>query len=115
MHNAHDLATIEQYLAKNRLMLLYVQAPNCGVCTVFRKQVAEVVAELPEITGVETNIATVPMIASRFHVLTAPAVLVFADGKEVWRSARYINMAELKALLTTYVAHYQPLSDELNK
>ncbi|WP_018652387.1 thioredoxin family protein [Actinobacillus capsulatus] len=106
MHNAHDLATIEQYLTENRLVLLYVQAPNCGVCTVFRKQVAEVVAELPEIAGIETNIATVPMIASRFHVLTAPAVLFFADGKEIWRSARYINMRELKEVLGKYIKEY---------
>lgn len=106
MHNAHDLATIEQYLAENRLTLLYVQAPNCGVCTVFRKQVAEVVAELPEIAGIETNIVTVPMIAGRFHVLTAPEVLFFADGKEIWCSARYINMRELKEVLEKYIKEY---------
>lgn len=106
MYNAHDLETIEQYLAENSLMLLYVQAPNCGVCTVFRKQVAEVVTELPEIAGVETNIATVPMIASRFHILTAPAALFFADGKEIWRSVRYINMTELKDVLGKYIKEY---------
>ena len=107
MQQALDLATIEQCLNDHRLTLLYVQSPNCGVCTVFRKQVSQVVAELPAITGIETDIKTVPMIASRFHILTAPAVLLFADGKEVWRSARYINMTELTAVLQTYIVHYQ--------
>ncbi|WP_025288714.1 thioredoxin family protein [Bibersteinia trehalosi] len=106
MKIANDIQTIQQHIQANKLSLLYVKAPNCGVCTVFRKQVGEILATLPTIAGIETDIRQVPEIATYYHILTAPAVLFFAEGKEIFRSARYINMAELRERLVQYSEVY---------
>ncbi|MFC0819628.1 thioredoxin family protein [Moraxella marmotae] len=104
-----NLNDIEQAIASQRLGLLYVQAPNCGVCSLFRRQVGELLEQMPAVNGVFTDISLVPSIASRFHILTAPAVLVFFDNKEIYRTARYIKTAELNALLSDYL---QLIQDE---
>ncbi|MCF7529913.1 thioredoxin family protein [Neisseria lisongii] len=109
-----SLSDIEQAIASKRLSLLYVQAPNCGVCSVFRRQVSELLEQMPAVNGVFTDISLVPSIASRFHVLTAPAVLVFFDNKEVYRTARYIKTAELKAMLDDYLQLMQDEKDLSN-
>lgn len=106
MQIAHQLHTIQQHLNTHPLALLYVQAPNCGVCTVFHPQIETLLAEMPNIAGIETNIADVPSIAGAYHIMTAPAVLLFADGKEVWRGARFIDLPALRNVMSQYSRHY---------
>jgi cytochrome c family protein len=40
--------------------------------------------------------------AGRFHVLTAPAWLLFYQGKEVERMARFIPQAQMKQTLAKW-------------
>jgi thioredoxin-like negative regulator of GroEL len=44
----------------------------------------------------------VPAITGRLMVLVAPIVLVFVDGKEVYRADRYVRMNELERVLHQY-------------
>lgn len=113
MKKATALFEIQQHLTENRFAVLYVQAPNCGVCTVFHKQVSALLDTLPDILGIETNIANVPEIASAYHVLTAPAVLFFVENKEIWRSARFIDMKNLQSVLQQYLLEYAEFSENL--
>lgn len=113
MKKATALFEIQQHLTENRFAVLYVQAPNCGVCTVFHKQVSTLLEQFPNIAGIETNIANVLEIASAYHVLTAPAVLFFVENKEVWRSARFIDMKSLQAVLEQYLLEYAEFSENL--
>ncbi|OOF64156.1 thioredoxin family protein [Rodentibacter sp. Ppn85] len=106
MKRANSLQIIQQHIANYRLSLLYVQAPNCGVCTVFHTQIEKLLSEMPQIAGIETNIVNVPSIAGAFQVMSAPAVLAFADGKEIWRGARFIDMKALQDILEKYSQEY---------
>lgn len=56
-------------------------------------------ADFDDVQFMQTNIADVPSIAGRFHVLTAPDVLVFLSGKEMYRGARYLKLHEIKEVL----------------
>lgn len=106
MKKATALLEIQQHLTENRFTVLYVQAQNCGVCTVFHKQVSALLDTLPDIAGIETNIANVAEIASAYHILTAPVVLFFVENKEIWRSARFIDMKGLQSVLEQYLLEY---------
>lgn len=106
MKKATDIQTIQQHIEQHSLSLLYVKSPNCGVCTVFHKHIDEMLATLPKVKGLETDISQVPEIAAHYHILTAPAVLFFADGKEIFRGARFINLPELTEALSEYHTEY---------
>lgn len=45
------------------------------------------------------DIMTEPDLASYFEVLTVPAILIFHDGREVLRQARFLQMKEIEHIL----------------
>ncbi|MFZ7171730.1 thioredoxin family protein [Avibacterium avium] len=99
MNTATNLAQIEQEIIDNPLVLLLIKAPNCGVCTSVAQQLVPLLADKPEIFAMQANIADIPEMASRFHALTAPVVLMFYQQKEVGRFARFVPIQELKERL----------------
>ena len=85
MQQLHTLKDIEQAIATHPLVSLYIKAPICGVCTVVAAQLDSALAEEGNVYAVKADIAEIPEMAGRFHVLTAPAWLLFYQGKEVER------------------------------
>ncbi|HAQ1908401.1 TPA: thioredoxin family protein, partial [Enterococcus faecium] len=53
-----------------------------------------------------------PEVASKFEVLTAPVVLIFHQGKEVFRQARFIDFKKIRYLLDELTAEDDSLSYE---
>ncbi|MBN6187192.1 thioredoxin family protein [Aneurinibacillus sp. BA2021] len=58
--------------------------------------------KFPLIAGATARIDDIPELAGRFSVFTAPVVLLFAEGKEIVRKARFIVMDELEADIRKY-------------
>ena len=82
MQQLHTLKDIEQAIATHSLVSLYIKAPICGVCTVVAAQLDSALAEEGNVYAVKADIAEIPEMAGRFHVLTAPAWLLFYQGNE---------------------------------
>lgn len=76
----------------------YISSPDCGVCNVIKPKV-KALAEQLAIPLFEFNVREYPQLASEFEVLTVPAVILFAKGKEYHRQARFIQMGELEKAL----------------
>ena len=102
MQQLHTLKDIEQAIATHPLVSLYIKAPICGVCTVVAAQLDSALAEEGNVYAVKADIAEIPEMAGRFHVLTAPAWLLFYQGKEVERMARFIPQAQMKQTLAKW-------------
>ncbi|MFQ3544026.1 hypothetical protein Q7A53_08060 [Halobacillus rhizosphaerae] len=49
---------------------------------------------------IQADAAEIREVAGAFSVFTAPVVLVFAEGKEWFRRARFVPMGELQQELT---------------
>lgn len=78
------------------LALVYVSHPGCSVCHGLKPQIDELLTSFPDVRTYEIDSAEVPEVASELSVLTVPVVLLFADGKEVLRRARFVPIAELR-------------------
>ena len=96
MKHQTNINEIEQAISKNRLCLFYVKTPDCGVCNVMHSKVERLVEDYPQLLSFYTDITEEPLIASRFLVYAGPTVLLILEGKEVYRSSRFINLEELK-------------------
>ena len=79
-------------------LLLFVKTTNCSVCDGLYPQVEALKADYP-IPFYTVNAADVPEMAGQLALFTAPVVLLFKDGKEYARLARFVQMAELKKRL----------------
>ncbi len=84
-----------EYVERERALLLFVKTDNCSVCEGLYPQVKALQADFP-IPFYKVNVAEVPEIAGQLSLFTAPVVLLFNEGKEYARFARFIRMEELK-------------------
>ncbi|WP_165089102.1 thioredoxin family protein [Neisseria yangbaofengii] len=107
MHTFDTIDAVFAFIRQPPVAVLYVSAPNCGVCTVMKPKIARIVDELDGVAMGAVSIADVPSLASEYHVLTAPAVLVFAGGKEIWRGARFIDVEQLEQALASAELYLQ--------
>jgi thioredoxin-like negative regulator of GroEL len=91
------ISTMEQFqqnIAKKSSFLLFVKTDNCSVCEGLRPQV-EALEPNSSIPFYLVNAARLPEIAGQLMLFTAPVVILFKDGKEQLRFARFVRMDEL--------------------
>ncbi|KAA0965726.1 thioredoxin family protein [Sporosarcina sp. ANT_H38] len=96
-----EIKSFEEWLETVKLkrkLLLFVKTDNCSVCVGLYPQVKalETVYRLPFYI---VNVAEVPEIAGQLSLFTAPVVLLFHEGKEYARFARFVSMEGLKRRL----------------
>ena len=94
MQEVTTINELQQFLQANPLAIVYISSPNCSVCTVDKPRTREL-AQTLAVPMIEVNAANAPEIRGQFNLFTAPVVLVFLAGREIYRGARIIDFAEL--------------------
>ncbi len=87
--------------AKNKeASLFYFSHENCNVCKALKPKVLELLSDnFPEINAYYVDTVLYPDIAGQNSIFTNPVILIYFDGKEFYRKARYIGMSELHDML----------------
>jgi thiol-disulfide isomerase/thioredoxin len=102
MHIIEDASQVDDILSSEGMKLLYLSRPDCGVCTALKPRVAAMLEDFPRIEAYDIDLDRFPILAGRFEVFTIPAVLVYADGREFIREARYFSVEELAGRIHRY-------------
>lgn len=92
METRDTVAGVHELCAGEKMVLLYLSRPDCGVCTAIKPKVEELLSRYPKIRAAYVDLDRLPSAAGEFSVFTIPAILVFTEGKESVREARYISM-----------------------
>lgn len=95
------ISGIEEYRAKigqEQSFLLFVKTDNCSVCEGLRPQV-EAFENDYNLPFLLANAAEIPELAGQLMLFTAPVVLLFRQGKEIHRYARFVPIEELRRRL----------------
>lgn len=90
-----SLDSVEKFIEANQFSFLYVSRTNCGVCHVILPQLKELLKEFPLIQLGHINADEVEEIAGKLSIFTVPALLLFVDGKEIIREARFVQIQSL--------------------
>ena len=96
MQHLTTLRDIAHAIASHRLCLFYIKAPDCGVCQVMQGRVEELAKRYDNIFPFYTDIREEPLIAGEYLVYSGPTLLMFLDGKEVYRASQFIDMKEVE-------------------
>lgn len=96
MKIAKTLQEIETTITENNLSLLYISRESCSVCHALLPQIQELLLQFPRIFPLAVSADEVPEIAGKYSVFTVPVLIVFYDGKEMFRKARFIPIEQLK-------------------
>lgn len=92
---AQSLQEILDFMEEHRFSFVYISRENCSVCHSVQPQVQEMLKEFPTIHPIQVSADDVPEVAGQFTVFTVPALLLFVEGKEVIREARFVVMDDL--------------------
>lgn len=93
--NTYPLAQTLEIIANAPQALLYLSGTNCGVCHAMKPRVQALAAN-HALSVLEINLSEQTEAAAVFEVLTIPAVLLYAHGKEYHRQARFIDLQALE-------------------
>ena len=102
MELINDIDELKRVLANSALNLLYIQAPDCGLCSIMLDKVGDVAMKYPHMHAIRTELLKVPQVAGSFLVATAPTVLLFHHGKEVFRAGNFIDTSQLEHIISKF-------------
>jgi thiol-disulfide isomerase/thioredoxin len=102
MQHLTNLQDIEMFISENKLSFLYISKESCSVCHALLPKVQGMLARFPHIRCALAKIDDIPALAGKFSVFTAPVLLLFVEGKEVVRKARFVPMEELERDIQKY-------------
>jgi thioredoxin-like negative regulator of GroEL len=88
---------IPALISKPGMSLLYISRPSCGVCTALKPKVEALLESFPGIICRYVNLDNFPEVCGQLSVFTVPAILVYSEGRELVREARYMSVDDLKA------------------
>ena len=101
-----SLTEVDQLLKSNTLSFLYLSKTNCSVCHALLPKVQGVMEKFPDVSFGHVNVDRVEEIAGRFSIFTVPVLLLFGDGKELMREARFVRMDEFEENMEKIVRLY---------
>ncbi|MFC3886254.1 thioredoxin family protein [Bacillus songklensis] len=91
-----SLEMIDGFIKEHSLSFLYISRTNCSVCHALLPQVRDLMIHFPFIQLGHINADKLEEIAGHFSIFTVPVLLLFVDGKELLREARFVHLEQLK-------------------
>ncbi len=104
MNKVHSLEEIKSTLEEEKIVLLYISRTNCSVCHALLPQVEQLLGSYPSIVSVHANADEIPEIAGEYSIFTVPVLIIFIEGKEMLRKARFVPIDELNQQLTRLIS-----------
>lgn len=102
MNNIDTSKVIEKLINKNEMVLVYFGSDNCDVCSAIKPKIEEILKSYPKIKSTQVDIEKNLKLSADYNVFTIPAILVFVQGKELIREARYISIQEISNKIARY-------------
>ncbi|BCA86279.1 hypothetical protein EsVE80_18020 [Enterococcus saigonensis] len=100
MIQVKDFYTGLQQLNQEKLAIAYISQPGCSICVAVKPQLENRFEKDVPIYHFDGN--KFPEVAGHFQALTAPLVVLLSHGKELSRSARFIDYPALTKIITTF-------------
>ncbi|WP_408006152.1 thioredoxin family protein [Pseudalkalibacillus sp. A8] len=95
MSDLHSIEEVDLFIDEHRLIFLYISRTNCSVCHALLPQVKEMMTKYPEIELAHVNADYLEEIAGHLSIFTVPVLLLYVDGKETIREARFVQIEQL--------------------
>lgn len=100
MNKIISIDEFNKIVSDNRLILAYFSNDNCNVCKVLKPKIIDLLNEnFANILFYYCNIDENLEISAQNSVFSIPTIIVFFDGKEIYRFGRFLDINELKVKL----------------
>lgn len=92
----HSMEELQLFMNEDGLRFIYVMHSKCSVCHDLFPQVKEILQLFPDIHVGKIQLDDVPETAGFLSVFTVPVLLLYINGKETIRVARFVHLNELQ-------------------
>jgi len=103
MQVINNIEDLKQAISANELFLLYASSEGCNVCTALLPKIEEMLTNYLEIKSAFVEIGEVPQVAGELSIFTIPAIILFIQGKESIREARFVDVELLNQKIKRYL------------
>ena len=102
MKSINSMVEIDNFTESGDMRMLYLSRPDCGVCVALIPKIEKMIEEFPTLESRYIDLDEIPEAAGKFSIFTIPGILVFIQGKETIRKARYVSIDELQGEIKRY-------------
>lgn len=92
---AQSLSEVRAVIEENDMAFVFLYGEHCSVCHGVLPQIKPIVEKYEQIATVQADVEHIPELSGEYTVFTVPVILLFFNGKEVLRMARFIEMDKL--------------------
>jgi thioredoxin-like negative regulator of GroEL len=96
-----DITTIKEAIRNEDMVLIYIKSKTCSVCGELLPKVKEI-SKTNQVKFLEFYIEDVREVGSEFNIFSAPTILLFVMGKEVFREGRFLQRGHLTHVIEKY-------------
>ncbi len=101
MQIIQTVTELKQLLSSEKIVLGYFSHDRCSVCKVLLPKIKELItSHFSEVKLLYCNIEHAPELAAQNTVFTAPAIIIFVEGKEYVRFSRNIGLDQLRQAIS---------------
>jgi thiol-disulfide isomerase/thioredoxin len=89
-------------IKNDKFSFIYFSLDGCSVCTATKPKAEELSKKYKESSFNYINLNMHEEAKGYFMIFTVPALLVYSEGKEILRVARFFNFKEIEEKLDRY-------------
>lgn len=94
-----SMEELNDFLVSEAIVLTYFGNEHCSVCHATQPKVEALLKVFPNILSCYCPVDRVPQLAGQHLVFAVPAIIIFFHGKEIYRSARFIELNRMVEVL----------------
>ena len=102
MQDLETIEEIDEFINSGDIRMVYLSRPSCGVCKALIPKIETMLEDYPEAKPGYVDLDKIPEAAGKFSIFTIPGILVFIQGKESIRKARYVSVDQLSGEIGRY-------------
>lgn len=102
MIELNTLDEIDEFIKNNTIAMLYFTSEGCNVCGGLLPKIEEMLIKFPKINISKIKVDKFTQAAGQYSIFTLPGILVYIEGKEIIREARFISVEILEETIKRY-------------
>lgn len=86
---------MDEAIENDVFALFYLSKTKCGVCKSLKPKIKMIADKYPKLNQYYINLDNDETIIGQYSLFTVPVVLVFVEGRETIREARYMSIEDI--------------------
>lgn len=107
MKELTNKSEMDKAIEDNPFVLFYLSKKKCGVCTALKPKIKMIADKYDNLKQFYVDLENDETIIGQYSLFTVPALLVFVEGKETIREARYMSVDDIDSRLLRISKLYQ--------